>query len=106
MKKRTAIISSILILGTPIPAQAKPGNPTSAVPADVPEEVLQNQIITSARSPIDNQPLTATEYAELKTNIDQANQVPPKLSRKIRSTVGLLKLRKFLKTVLPFIPIK
>ncbi len=94
------IVSAIVLCSTPGLAQSLPS------PNDIPEEVLQTQVITSARSPIDNQPLTATEYAELQTAIDRANQVSPKPSRKLRDIVALLKLRKFIKTVLPFIPSK
>ncbi len=105
MKKRVVLIGSMLILGAPIavPTVAQTTSPTST---EIPEEVLQTEVITSGRSAIDNRPLTATEYAELKTEIDRTNQVPPKLSNKLRNTVALLKLRKFIKTVLPFIPIK
>jgi hypothetical protein len=106
MKKRAVLIGSMLILGAPMvmPTIAQTASPTPV--NDTPEEVLQTEVITSGRSPIDNQPLTATQYAEQKTAIDRANQVPPKLSSKLRNTVALLKLRKFIKTVLPFIPIK
>jgi hypothetical protein len=106
MKKRVVLIGSMLILGAPIavPTVAQTTAPTAAI--EIPEEVLQTEVITSARSPIDNQPLTATQYAELKTEIDRTNQVPPRLSPKLRNTIALLKVRKFIKTVLPFIPIK
>jgi hypothetical protein len=106
MKKRVVLIGSMLILGVPIavPTVAQTTAPTAAI--EIPEEVLQTAVITNARSPIDNQPLTATQYAELKTEIDRTNQVPPKLSSKLRNTIALLKVRKFIKTVLPFIPIK
>jgi hypothetical protein len=105
MKKRAVLIGSMLILGAPI-AVPTIAQTTSPTPNEIPEEVLQTEVITSGRSAIDNQPLTATQYAEQKTEIDRANQVPPKLSSKLRNTVALLKLRKFIKTVLPFIPIK
>jgi hypothetical protein len=106
MKKRAVLIGSMLILAAPIavPTVAQTTSPTPA--NEIPEEVLQTEVITSGRSAIDNQPLTATQYAEQKTAIDRANQVPPQLSSKLRNTVALLKLRKFIKTVLPFIPIK
>jgi uncharacterized protein YggE len=102
MNQRAVLICSIVLVGAPVMVQA------SNIPMadETPEEVLQTEVITSGRSPIDNQPLTATQYAELQTQIDRANQVPPQLSSKVRNTVALLKLRKFIKTVLPFIPIK
>lgn len=100
------IISSIVLFSSPGLAQSQPEETWLPPANDIPEEVLQTQVITSARSPIDNQPLTATEYAELQTAIERANQVPPQLSSKVRDIVALLQLRKFLKTALPFIPIK
>jgi hypothetical protein len=106
MKKWAVLIGSILMLGTPMLVPPLAQTATSAPTSEIPEEVLQTEVITSARSPINNQPLTATQYAELKTEIDRTNQVPPRLSSKLRNTIALLKVRKFIKTVLPFIPIK
>ncbi len=105
MKNRAVLIGSMLMLAAPmvVPPLA---SVASAPASEIPEEVLQTEVITNARSPIDNQPLTATQYAELKTEIDRTNQVPPRLSSKLRNTIALLKVRKFIKTVLPFIPIK
>jgi hypothetical protein len=99
-----------ILVGSILLASASLGTPAIAVTVapteEVPEEVLRTEIITGARSPIDNRPMTATEYAELQTEIKQLNEVPPKVSDKVRNTIALLKLRKFIKTVLPFIPIK
>lgn len=75
-------------------------------PEDQPEEVLRSQIITGARSPIDGKPMTAAEYAELQQEIQTPPQTQPQVSRQVRKVVNLLKLRKFIKTFLPFIPIK
>jgi hypothetical protein len=69
-------------------------------PEDVPEEVLRTQIITEARSPIDGKPLTATEYAQLKSQIAQSS-LPPQLNPKIRQLIFLLRLRQMLRTVIP-----
>lgn len=73
---------------------------------DKPEEVLRAEIITGARSPIDGKPITATEYAQLQTELATAPPERIELSRKIVKNVNLLRLRKFLKTIFPFIPIK
>lgn len=87
--------------------------PTSAValpPADdPPEEILRTEIITEARSPLDGKPLTAAEYATLQSQLQtsiQPTNPREQLAPKVRRTVNLLKLRKFIKTVFPFIPIK
>lgn len=73
---------------------------------DVPEEILRTQIILDARSPIDGSPMTPAEYAELQAEKQTPFEAPAELAPKVESTVRLLKLRKFIKTVLPFIPIK
>lgn len=78
--------------------------PTFAVPPpeDEPEERLRTEIILEARSPIDGQPLTAAEYAELEAQLEAESRnigtVPPD----IRRLIGLLRLRKALRTILPF----
>jgi hypothetical protein len=73
---------------------------------DVPEEVLRSEIITGARSPIDGKPLTATEYAQLQAQVQTAPPAPPQVSRKTEETLNLLKLRRFLKTFFPILPIR
>jgi hypothetical protein len=73
---------------------------------DIPEEILRAEVITGARSPIDNQPMTATAYSQLEAKIAALNDTPGSVSPKLRKTIELLRLRKFLKTVLPFIPVK
>lgn len=73
---------------------------------DVPEEVLRTEIILDARSPVDGKPLTPAEYAVLQAEEQAPYRPPGQVSPKVRETVGLLKLRKFIKNVLPFVPIK
>ncbi|MEB3295088.1 MAG: hypothetical protein VKJ24_18175 [Synechococcales bacterium] len=73
---------------------------------EVPEEVLRTEIILEGRSPLDGKRLTAAEYAELQLEIAETNQVAPEVSSDLRNLIGLLKLRKFIKTFLPFFPIK
>lgn len=93
---------TLFILTATLPATALPP------PEDLPEEVARTEIITEARSPIDNKRLTAAEYADLQAQLQQRppenprNQVSPGL----RKTIGLLRLRKFIRTVFPFIPIR
>lgn len=69
-------------------------------PEEIPEEVLRSEIITEARSPIDNRPLSAAGYAELEARIEQS-PYPPVLSNKVRELIRLLYLRKFFKTFMP-----
>ncbi|OKH26380.1 hypothetical protein [Chroogloeocystis siderophila] len=78
----------------------------SALPPsdDIPEEILRTEIITEARSPIDGKRLNAAEYAELQAQL-QNRQVTPPLSPQVRETVQLLRLRRIIRTLLPFLPI-
>lgn len=71
-------------------------------PEDEPEERLRTEIILEARSPLDGEPLTAAEYAELEAQLEAESRnigtVPPNLRR----LIGLLRLRKALQNILPF----
>jgi hypothetical protein len=99
-----AVVSPLGWLSVPAVAQSKVETELAA--EDQPEEVLRTEIILDARSPIDGTPMTAAEYAQLQAEEQAAYVPPPELPPKVRSTIGLLRLRKFIKTVLPFIPIK
>ncbi|MGQ9869914.1 hypothetical protein [Leptodesmis sp.] len=83
-------------------------NPTWALPPaqDTPEEVLRTEIILDARSPVDGRPMNPAEYAALQAEQQAPYHPPAPLSSKVRSIVTLLKVRKFIKTYLPFIPMK
>ncbi len=72
--QRTIKIIILISIGffSPLKALALPS------PEDIPEEVLRAEIITSARSPLDNQPLTAAEYALLEEQL-ATSIYPPKL---------------------------
>ena len=102
MSKSVQILS-LLLLTSPLYSLAALALPPAN---DPPEEVLRAEIITDARSPIDGKPLTAAEYAELQSEIQKGQPVPPQLSPKVRRTIGLLRLRKLIKTIFPFVPIK
>lgn len=94
------ILTSSLIL-YPSSLQALP-------PAnDPPEEVLRTEIITEARSPLDGKSLTAAQYAQLQTEL-QRESVNPRdaVSPEVRRLIGLLRLRKLIKTIIPFAPIR
>ncbi|WNZ44847.1 hypothetical protein Q2T42_23930 [Leptolyngbya boryana CZ1] len=93
---------TLFILTAALPATALPP------PEDLPEEVARTEIITEARSPIDNKRLTAAEYADLQAQLQQRPPENPRdqVSPGLRKTIGLLRLRKFIRTVFPFIPIR
>lgn len=74
---------------------------------DVPEEILRTQIVLDARSPIDGRPMTPTEYAVFQAQQHAATQLPSsQLAPQVRGVVTALKIRRFIKRFLPFIPIK
>jgi hypothetical protein len=74
---------------------------------DLPEEVLRTEIITGARSPLDGKPLTAAEYAELQRQLQTLPpEALPPVPDRYRNLITLLRLRKFIKTVFPFIPLR
>ncbi|TYQ30963.1 hypothetical protein PseudUWO310_06115 [Pseudanabaena sp. UWO310] len=81
-------------------------NTSPSVREDSPEEVLRAEIYTDARSPIDGKQLSAAEYTELMEKLRSLDNIPPEdlVSPKVREVIGLLKLRKFLKQFIPFVP--
>lgn len=95
------LLTAIFIGNTRVQA-AEP----TAIEPDLPEEVLRSEILLDGRSPFDGKRLTATEYAELQEEIKKANAIEPQIDPKIRRLVGRLQLRKFIKRVLPIVPIK
>lgn len=73
-------------------------------PEETPEEVLRTEIIIEARSPVDGKALTAAEYAELQVQL-QTDSTPPELNSAVQERIFLLRLRRAIRTVLPFLPI-
>ena len=71
-------------------------------PEEIPEEVLRTEIITEARSPLNGEPLTAAEYAQLRAQLAES-PFPPELDPQIRQLIFLLEVRRFIKTILPFL---
>lgn len=68
---------------------------------DIPEEILRSEIIVEGRSPIDNQPLSASEYAEMQTK-KQQSPYPPTINPDLRQKIFLLQLLKMIRTLTPF----
>ncbi len=73
-----------------------------AANADIPEEILRTEIIVEARSPLTGELLTAAEYAQLQASLDREGR-SPQLNSEIRQLVYLLRLRRILKPIIPFI---
>lgn len=95
------LLTSISMGNTRVQAAELP-----TIEPDLPEEVLRSEILLDGRSPLDGKRLTATQYAELQQEIEKANEVEPQITLKIRRLVGMIKLRKFIKQILPIVPIK
>ncbi|WP_204103333.1 MULTISPECIES: hypothetical protein [Spirulina sp. CCY15215] len=70
-------------------------------PEDIPEEVLRNEIILEARSPLDGELLTAAEYAELEEKLSQP-QAFIDLDPNLEQLILLLHIRKTINTLIPF----
>ena len=70
---------------------------------DVPEEILRTEIIFEARSPLDGDPLSPVEYAQLKTELAE-RQTTLTLNSDIRYIIFLLETRRAFKPVIPFLP--
>ena len=68
---------------------------------EIPEEILRNEIITEARSPIDGSPLTAAEYAQLEADLAVRN--PAIRSERIRYIIFLLQVRRAVRPIVPFL---
>ncbi len=92
----TVVAIASLGLAIALPSPALPP------PEDVPEEVLRTEIILEGRSPLDGQPLTAAEYAELQAQLQEPGFAPP-INPKVRELLFLLRLRGFLNTILPLV---
>lgn len=86
-----------MLLAAPLPGVALPP------PEDLPEEVLRTEIITAARSPVDGQPLTPAEYAELQEQLQVNPQLEVLVPTKIKEDLFLLNIRKLLRTIVPFL---
>ena len=96
-------VASLFIVPSAIFAEVQS---LQSVREDTPEEVLRTEIYTDARSPIDGTQLSAAEYAELMEKLRSLDNIPAEdlVSPKVREVIDLLKLRKFLRQFIPFIP--
>ena len=83
-------------MGTPALAQIQ-----LPPPEDIPEEILRTEIIFEARSPLNGEPLTAAEYAELQAQLQAPNEAPL-LNTDIRYLIFLLQLRRTVSPIVPF----
>ena len=98
-KKITASLLSFGLLGSGV--LVAPSNVAALPPPDdTPEEILRAEIILEARSPLDGEPLTAAEYAELQAALAEA-PYPPSIDSELQHLIFLLRLRRMLRTFVP-----
>lgn len=86
--------------------------PLMALPPanDIPEEVLRSQLWNEAqggeiileRSPLNGQVLTIPEVLEKQAQADNPTRPEPKVAPILQQKILLLRLRKFLKSLIPF----
>jgi hypothetical protein len=69
-------------------------------PQEPAEEILRGEIILEGRSPLDGQPLSASEYTLLREQLG-TSPYPPQLNPQVRELIKLLRLRKIIRTLLP-----
>lgn len=91
----TLVLSMVGILA--LPARALPDA------NEIPEEVLRTEIILDARSPIDGEPISAAEYAELQVLLEES-EYPPSVSSDIQQLIFLLRVRRFIRIFVPIFP--
>ncbi len=72
-------------------------------PEDTPEEILRTEIILEARSPIDGEPMTVEDYAELQAVLEAGPDLDPELAPQVREVIQLLRLRQAVRTFFPFL---
>lgn len=69
-------------------------------PEDLPEEILRVEIVTEARSPLNGEPLSADEYAQLRDRLAERG-FPPDVAPNLRQLIFMLELRRFINTFSP-----
>ncbi|MDX2272047.1 MAG: hypothetical protein NW237_08875 [Cyanobacteriota bacterium] len=72
-------------------------------PEDIPEEILRIQPSLAARSPIDNQPLTPSQYQQLQQDLRERPSAEPEVAPEVKRLIFLLKLRKAYRSIFPFL---
>lgn len=101
---RLALLTTTVLLGWEIGVPRSGLAQVATAAQDVPEEMLQTQITTEANSPLTGLAQSATSRANEQKQLQGAvaAEVPPRLAPSIYRAVELLRLRKLLKSLLPF----
>jgi hypothetical protein len=90
-----------LLLLTPATAAAE-SQVALPPPEEVPEEVLRTEIILSARSPMDGQPMSPAEYAQLTERLQENTATRNRVNPDVEHTVFMLRLLRLFRTITPF----
>jgi hypothetical protein len=102
--RRLSLTASIGFFALSSPACIQPAR-SLPPPNDTPEEVLRTEIVTEARSPVNGKPLTAAEYAQLQVALRNSPAAESQVNSQLKQLIFLLRVRKLLRTVIPFFPI-
>ncbi|MBD2138633.1 hypothetical protein H6F32_13780 [Anabaena sp. FACHB-1237] len=98
-----SILTSVIIILVANGVPAVVPQPNLTTTAEIPEEILRTEIILTARSPINGQPLTATEYTQLQKQLQTSPA--PGLNSAIQDQIFVLRIRKAILQLFPFLGI-
>jgi hypothetical protein len=100
---RLVLLTTTVLLCWEIGSQRSSLAQVQTAAPEVPEEMLQTQIITEANSPLTGLAQSASNNTKAQSQLQvAATEVLPRLAPSIYRTVELLRLRKLLKSLLPF----
>lgn len=99
-------LSPLMLAHSGVVLAAPQTEPEKLPVEEVPEEILRTEIILDARSPIDGKPMSPAEYAELQAEELTRYQPHGTVAQEVKDVVTALRVRRFIKKFLPFIPIK
>ena len=91
-----ALLLALPVLAEPAPYPLPPAS-------EIPEEVLRLEDPGYGTSPVNGERLGLGEYARLMHELQEAQEVEPQINPKLKQLIFLLRLRKFLKTFVPFL---
>ncbi len=94
-------LSLLVVCTGALPATAQTIYPLPSAD-DIPEEVLRLEDPGYGNSMINGEKLNLGEYARLSTELQDSIEPAPQISPKIKNLIFLLKIRKLLRTFLPF----
>lgn len=70
---------------------------------ETPEEVLRLEEPGYGNSAVSGERLSLGDYARLQSELQEVQKTEPKISPQLQNLIFLLKIRKFLRTFVPFV---